>query len=219
MALFNKRPASPEVHVSIEAGAYLGEGSKVSGKLNFEGPARIEGQIYGEIISKDSITIGERAVVTASIKAASVIVAGKVIGDITASQRIELRFSAKVLGNLTSQVLVVQKGAVFEGHCAMQSWEARGTQSHGVFLEGTVAKAGGQKTSPTLRSCPRPLAAPRGDKLFHLLRFNRYEPIGEFGLITAPYRPLSALERGPITEADIAALHRLAPQFAVEQAA
>jgi cytoskeletal protein CcmA (bactofilin family) len=145
MALFNKKPASREVHVSIEAGAYLGEGSEVSGKLNFEGPARIEGQIDGEIIAKDRIMIGERAVVTASIKAASVIVAGKVSGNITASRRIELRSSAKVLGNLTSQVLVVQKGAVFEGHCAMQSWEARGAHRHGVFPERTVAQAGGRK--------------------------------------------------------------------------
>jgi hypothetical protein len=39
MALFNKRLASHEVHVSMKAGAYLGEGSKVSGKLNFEGSA------------------------------------------------------------------------------------------------------------------------------------------------------------------------------------
>ena len=145
MALFNRRPASRAVHVSIEAGTYLGDGSKVSGKLNFEGSARIDGQIDGEIIAKDSIMIGDSAVVTASINAASVILAGKVSGDITASQRIELRFSAKVLGNLTSPVLVVDKGAEFEGHCAMQSWEARDAQSHGVFLERTVAKAGGQK--------------------------------------------------------------------------
>jgi cytoskeletal protein CcmA (bactofilin family) len=129
MALFNKRPASSEVHAPIEAGAYLGEGSKVSGKLNFDGPARIDGHIDGEIIAKDSIMIGESAIVTASIKAASIIVAGKISGDITASQRIELQFSAKVLGNLTSRVLVVHKGAVFEGHCAMQFGGARGVQS------------------------------------------------------------------------------------------
>ena len=145
MALFNKKPAPREVHAPIEAGSYLGQGSKVRGKLNFEGPARIDGQIDGEIIAKDSIMIGESAVVSGPIKAASVIVAGKVSGDIIASQRIELRFSAKVLGNLISPVLVVDKGAEFEGHCAMQSWEARDVQSHGVFLERTVAKAGGQK--------------------------------------------------------------------------
>jgi cytoskeletal protein CcmA (bactofilin family) len=109
MALFNKRPAPREVHAPIEAGSYLGQGSKVTGKLNFEGPARIDGQIDGEIIAKDSIMIGESAVVSGPIKAASVIVAGKVSGDIIASQRIELRFSAKVLGNLTSNVLIVHE--------------------------------------------------------------------------------------------------------------
>ena len=58
--------------------------------------------------------------VTAQIKAASIIVAGKVSGDIIASQRIEIRPSAKVIGNLTAPVLVVHEGALFEGHCSMQ---------------------------------------------------------------------------------------------------
>ena len=71
--------------------------------------------------------------VTGPIKAASVIVAGKVRGDITASQRIELRFSAKVLGNLSSNVLIVHDGAAFEGHCAMQSEGARAVRKVMVF--------------------------------------------------------------------------------------
>ena len=118
----------------------MGEDSKVSGKFNFEGPARIDGQIDGEIIAKDSIMVGESAVVSGPIKAASVIVAGKVSGDITASQRIELRFSAKVLGNLTSNVLIVHDGAMFEGQCAMQSEGTRAKRKVMVFpKERTVA--------------------------------------------------------------------------------
>ena len=87
----------------------------MSGKLSFEGPARIDGQVDGEITAKDRLMIGESAVVTAQIKAASIIVAGKVSGDITASQRIEIRPSAKVVGNLTAPILVVHEGAVFRG--------------------------------------------------------------------------------------------------------
>ena len=56
-----------------EARAYLDRGSKISGKISFEGPARIDGEVDGEIVAKDSITIGESAVVTAHIRAASVI--------------------------------------------------------------------------------------------------------------------------------------------------
>lgn len=101
------------------AGAYLDSGSKISGKLNFEGPTKIDGQVDGEISAKDSLTIGESAIITAQIKAASIIVAGKVSGDLFAANRIEIRPSAKVVGNLTAPTLVIHEGAVFEGHCSM----------------------------------------------------------------------------------------------------
>jgi cytoskeletal protein CcmA (bactofilin family) len=102
-----------------QTGAYLDSGSKISGKLNFEGPTKLDGQVDGEINAKDSLTIGESAIVTAQIKAASIIVAGKVSGDLVAVNRIEIRPSAKVVGNLTAPTLVIHEGAVFEGHCSM----------------------------------------------------------------------------------------------------
>ena len=60
--------------------------------------------------------IGESAVVIAPIMATSIIAAGNVKGDIIGTQRIELLSSAKV----TAPNLVVHKGAMFEGRCAMQ---------------------------------------------------------------------------------------------------
>jgi cytoskeletal protein CcmA (bactofilin family) len=102
-----------------EVRAYLDKGSKISGKLFFEGPVRIDGQVDGEISANDAVIIGESAVVTAQLKAASVVIGGKVSGDIIASKRVEIRPSAKVFGNLTTPVLVVHDGALFEGHCTM----------------------------------------------------------------------------------------------------
>ncbi|HEY2664473.1 MAG TPA: polymer-forming cytoskeletal protein [Candidatus Binataceae bacterium] len=118
------RPAAPKASgaapLGSEGRAYLDRGCRISGKLFFEGPTKIDGQVDGEIASTDALTIGETAVVTAQIKAASVVVAGKISGDIVATDRLEIRPSAKVLGNLTSPVLVVHEGAMFEGHCSMQ---------------------------------------------------------------------------------------------------
>lgn len=145
------QPAAPPIQarpnpVSAEGPrAYLDAGSKISGKLSFDGPVRIDGEVDGEIIGKDSVTIGESAVVTAQIKAASIIVAGKVSGDITAIQRIEIRPSAKVMGNLTSPVLVVHEGALFEGHCSMQPEAARDSKVTVFPKEERLAQAGGQK--------------------------------------------------------------------------
>jgi cytoskeletal protein CcmA (bactofilin family) len=116
------RPATP---ATASAGAYLDSGSKISGKLAFEGPTKIDGQVDGEVIAKESLTIGESAIVTAQIKASSIIVAGKVSGDISATNRIEIRPSAKVVGNLNAPILVVHEGASFEGHCSMSPEGAR----------------------------------------------------------------------------------------------
>jgi cytoskeletal protein CcmA (bactofilin family) len=118
---------------NAEGRAYLDSGSKISGKLMFEGATRIDGQVDGEITAKEGLVIGETAVVTAQIKANSIIVAGKVSGDITASQRLEIRPSARVIGNLTSPVLIVHEGAMFEGHCSMQPEGMREERKVAVF--------------------------------------------------------------------------------------
>ena len=124
--------AKPAPIPASSAGAYLDAGSRISGKLSFETAARIDGQVDGEINAKDSLTIGESAVVAAQIKADSVVVAGKVSGDIIAIRRIEIRPSAKVLGNVTAPTLVINEGALFEGHCAMQA-EAHDDRKVTVF--------------------------------------------------------------------------------------
>jgi len=127
------RPAPADPRATVEGRAYLDSGSKISGKLSFEGAIRIDGQVDGEITAKEGLVIGETAVVTAQIKANSIIVAGKVSGDITASQRLEIRASARVIGNLTSPTLIVHEGAMFEGHCSMQPEGARDERKLAVF--------------------------------------------------------------------------------------
>ncbi|MGO9602149.1 MAG: polymer-forming cytoskeletal protein [Candidatus Binataceae bacterium] len=128
-------PARPQYspQAPAEGRAYLDRGTKISGKLTFDGPARIDGEVEGEIVAKDTLNIGESAVVTAQIRTASIVVAGKVSGDIVGSQRIEIRPSAKVVGNLTAPVLVVHEGALFEGHCSMQPESAHEDHKVTVF--------------------------------------------------------------------------------------
>jgi cytoskeletal protein CcmA (bactofilin family) len=111
-------PAHQIVHPPAPASTYLDLGTKISGKLHFEGTARIDGNIDGEIDGKE-VTIGEGAVATAQIRADSIIVSGKVKGDITATEKIELRPTAKIIGNITAPKVIVHDGAIFEGHCSM----------------------------------------------------------------------------------------------------
>ena len=103
--------------------AFLGKGSRVAGKIAFEGAARVEGQVEGEIAAQDTLTIGEGAVVTAQITGTSVVVHGKVTGDITARKRLEICSPGKVYGNISTPSLIIHEGVVFEGQCTMTGAE------------------------------------------------------------------------------------------------
>jgi cytoskeletal protein CcmA (bactofilin family) len=121
---FSASEAFPPRKPSSEPRALLDRGCKVSGKLEFEEAARIDGQIDGEIIARGNLVIGESAVVKAQITASSIIVAGTLSGEIAASQRIEIHASAKVSGNVTTPKLIVHEGAIFEGYCSMSKEDA-----------------------------------------------------------------------------------------------
>ncbi len=117
--------ARTDTSAPADGRAHLDRGTKVSGKLAFEGPVWIDGEVDGEIAAKESVTIGDGAIVTATIRAGSVLVAGKVSGNIHAAERIELRPSARVECDLVAPVVVIQEGAQFEGHCSMRPDGAR----------------------------------------------------------------------------------------------
>ena len=101
--------------------AYLGKGSRVSGKLNFEGTVRVDGQVEGEIAAQDTLIVGERAVVTAQISGTTIVIRGKVTGDIHARKRVEIRAPGRLFGNIVTPSLVIHEGVIFEGHCSMAS--------------------------------------------------------------------------------------------------
>lgn len=99
--------------------AFLGKGSRVTGKLVFEGTVRIEGQVEGEIAAQDTLIIGESAVVNAQITGSSVIVHGRVTGDVNARKRLEIRAPGKLFGNISTPSLIIHEGVIFEGQCNM----------------------------------------------------------------------------------------------------
>jgi cytoskeletal protein CcmA (bactofilin family) len=69
--------------------------------------------------SEDTLIIGERAVLQADIRAGRVVVNGEVTGNLRAMERIELKRTARVFGDVEAPVVVVEEGVLFEGHCRM----------------------------------------------------------------------------------------------------
>jgi cytoskeletal protein CcmA (bactofilin family) len=117
--MYERDKARPATDEGSGSNAFLGKGSRIVGKLVFEGPARIEGTVEGEIAAQDTLTIGESAIVNAQIAGSTVIIHGRVTGDVTARKRLEIRAPGRVMGNITSPSLVIHEGVVFEGQCTM----------------------------------------------------------------------------------------------------
>jgi cytoskeletal protein CcmA (bactofilin family) len=95
--------------------AILDRGSKFEGKLTFEGAAQISGDFTGEIYTKDTLIIGEGATVVAEIEAETVIISGKVEGNVFAKKNIIMHPPAVFKGTVTSPSLRIDVGVVFEG--------------------------------------------------------------------------------------------------------
>jgi cytoskeletal protein CcmA (bactofilin family) len=96
----------------------IGKGSKISGKLHFQGTVRIEGEADGEIIG-DEVVIAEGAIVSAKITATRLTIAGTVKGEITVRQRLELMSSARLHCTINTPSLILNEGAQFDGDCRM----------------------------------------------------------------------------------------------------
>jgi cytoskeletal protein CcmA (bactofilin family) len=79
----------------------------------------LNGTFSGEIASSDTLIIGDKAVVNADIRAGHVLVSGQVVGNVRATERIELKRTARVYGDVEAPVVVVEEGVLFEGHCRM----------------------------------------------------------------------------------------------------
>ena len=104
-----------------ELNALLGKGSSFEGKLLFEGTVRIDGKFTGEIVSTDTLMIGEGAEVKGQIQVGSLIIVGEYNGDAKATKSIEIKAPAKVRGTLTTASSVIERGVFFEGHCKMDT--------------------------------------------------------------------------------------------------
>lgn len=104
--------------------AFLGAGTQYHGQFNFQGVVRIDGGVFGDIISDGVLVLGEEGLVEGSIRVGELITSGRVVGDVTASRRVMLNKSANLRGNITSPSIIIEDGAVLNGQLRMSEPEA-----------------------------------------------------------------------------------------------
>jgi cytoskeletal protein CcmA (bactofilin family) len=128
MALFSKDAApamtrpEPRNAPPVQAGtSYIGANLVVEGTITGSEPVIVEGTVRGKVNLTADLRVGTKARVEADVHARNITVEGKLTGDISADERVELVASAAVDGNIKAPKIVVAEGAKFRGSVDMGS--------------------------------------------------------------------------------------------------
>jgi cytoskeletal protein CcmA (bactofilin family) len=130
----------------------IGKSVVIKGELSGSEDLTIEGNVEGRIELKENIlTIGPNGKIRAEVFAKSVIVLGEVTGNVTASEKVDIRDNGSVDGDITSPRVAIAEGAHFRGSVDMQRAGAK------------PAPAAAAKPAPAAAATPA--AAPQAQKV------------------------------------------------------
>ncbi len=97
----------------------IGSSIVIDGEITGEEPLTILGTVKGKIVVAQNLTVEPGATVEANVEAQSLTVSGRVTGNVTVRERVELRSDAKMVGDVKSPRVVIADGASFKGNVDM----------------------------------------------------------------------------------------------------
>jgi len=106
-------------HEETQAETIVGPSVKVEGELSSEGNVRIDGQVVGNVQTSQNLAVGEQAVISANVKALNAVIAGKIKGNITVDEALEITETGQIEGDITAKIISIAPGAIFRGQCQM----------------------------------------------------------------------------------------------------
>lgn len=97
----------------------IGRQSEILGDLTFAGGLHVDGRIKGNVIAAgdkaSKLSVSEAGVVEGNVRVANVVVNGRIVGDLRATERLALGAKARVVGNVHYRVLQMEAGALVNG--------------------------------------------------------------------------------------------------------
>jgi cytoskeletal protein CcmA (bactofilin family) len=110
----------------------ISSGTILRGNVKSENDLRIDGTIHGNVISSAKIVVGPTGFVEGNIEGLNADITGRVKGNITVSELLQLREKSNLEGNIIAAKLQVDPAAIFNGKCQM------GAQAGSVVLMSTA---------------------------------------------------------------------------------
>jgi len=121
--MFGKKstPTKQDNNIPASSGAInsLVVGTKIEGQVFADSDIRIDGSIKGSLKCSGRVIIGQQGSVNGEIDCQNAVIEGKFDGKLTVAETLSVKETAKVTGDINTQKLMVQNGAVFNVNCIM----------------------------------------------------------------------------------------------------
>lgn len=118
MSIFNEKPSLP-TSSGKEIETVIGPSVKVEGNFRGQGNVIVEGVVHGSLKTDKDLTVGTGAKISANVTAANAKISGEVKGAVKIKGKLELTETAKIFGDIETEVLSVTPGAILNGKCTM----------------------------------------------------------------------------------------------------
>lgn len=105
---------------AIDFVSIIGAGSVYRGTIEGGGDYLVHGSVEGDCVLEGTLVLSAHARWTGDITAATVVIAGEVLGSVTAHTKLELQAGARIHGDIASPVIAIAAGAAYEGEIQMR---------------------------------------------------------------------------------------------------
>ena len=102
------------------------ENTKIVGTIETTGDIRIDGTLEGSVVSTGRVVVGLKGKIKGDLHCACVDVSGRMKGNVLADDVIMLKEKSVFVGEITTQKLIIESGATFNGVCKMPNKEQNG---------------------------------------------------------------------------------------------
>jgi cytoskeletal protein CcmA (bactofilin family) len=102
-----------------EVKSFIAEGVEIKGQIQSKGSLRLDGSIDGGIDVQGDLIIGATGILKGEIKAVNIILAGKLEGNLVASQKLEITSTGKIKGDVQCSIFTIEEGGILDGNSRM----------------------------------------------------------------------------------------------------
>lgn len=103
----------------LQISTIIGMSAECNGDFTADGAIRIDGTVNGNVIVTDTVIVGASGCINGDIHAQKVVIGGEVYGNLDVPEKVELTSTARLIGDITTNGLVIDEKAIFQGSCNM----------------------------------------------------------------------------------------------------